>query len=286
MSKILVTGGAGFVGTNLIIELYKLGHEIVSIDNYSIGIKKNHQAGVNYIEGDVNDISELIQNDFDICFHLAGLSRIQPSFEDPEETFKANSQGTLKVLEWAKKNNTKVIYSGSSSKHHDPKISPYAMFKFLGEEICKLYRVSFNMNIEIVRFYNVYGPYEIIDGKWAALIGKWRGQIKEVKPLIIVGDGNQRRDFTHIIDIVDGLIKIAFSKVSQDDGWELGSGKNYSINEVFEMFKKVFDVKPKYIENQKGNYRETLRESNEAIDLLDWNPQDRLQDYIFSLKKE
>jgi len=285
MNKILVTGGAGFVGTNLIIELYKLGHEIVSIDNYSIGTKTNHQSCVNYIEGDINDISELIDNNFDICFHLAGLSRIQPSFEDPEITFKANTEGTLKVLNWARNNNTKVIYSGSSSKHHDPTISPYAMFKYLGEEICKLYRATFNMNIEIVRFYNVYGPYEIIDGKWAALIGKWRGQIKEGKPLTIVGDGNQRRDFTYIIDIVDGLIKIAFSKQTQDDAWELGSGKNYSVNEVFEMFQRKFDVLANYIENQKGNYKETLRESNQAIDLLGWKPEDRLQDYILNLKK-
>ena len=286
MSKILVTGGAGFVGTNLIIELIKLGHEIVSIDNYSIGTKTNHQTSVNYIEGDINDISKLIQNYFDICFHFAGLSRIQPSFENPKETFSVNTEGTLKVLEWAKKNNTKVIYSGSSSKHHDPTISPYAMFKYLGEEICKLYRITYEMNIEIVRFYNVYGPYEIIDGKWAALVGKWRGQIKEGKPLTIVGDGNQRRDFTHIIDIVDGLIKIAFSNQTQHDGWELGSGKNYSINEVFEMFQRKFDVLANYVENQKGNYKETLRESNRAIDLLGWNPEDRLQDYILNLKND
>lgn len=286
MSKVLVTGGAGFVGTNLIIELVKLGHEIVSIDNYSIGTKTNHQAGVNYIEGDINNIENLINNDFEYCFHLAGLSRIQPSFKDPESTFKANTEGTLKVLNWARNNNTKVIYSGSSSKHHKPTISPYAMFKYLGEEICKLYRITYGMNIEIVRFYNVYGPYEIIDGKWAALIGKWRGQIKEGKPLTIVGDGNQRRDFTHIIDIVDGLIKIAFSNETQSDAWELGSGKNYSINEVFEMFSQKFDLRAQYIENQKGNYKETLRESNHAIDLLGWNPQDRLKTYISNLKND
>ena len=286
MSKILVTGGAGFVGTNLIIELLKSEHYIVSIDDYSIGTKLNHQKGAKYINGDINQIEELIDNDFDYCFHLAGLSRIQPSFEDPENTFKVNTQGTLKVLEWAKKNYTKVIYSGSSSKHHDPKISPYAMFKYLGEEICRLYRVSFNMNIEIVRFYNVYGPYEIIDGKWAALIGKWRGQINEGKPLTIVGDGNQRRDFTHVIDIVDGLIKIANSNETQSDAWELGSGKNYSINEVFEMFSQKFDVRAQYIENQKGNYKETLRESNSAIDLLGWNPKDRLKTYIINLNND
>jgi UDP-glucose 4-epimerase len=284
MSKILVTGGAGFVGTNLIIELLKLNHVIVSIDDYSIGSKENHQLGVKYIEGDINDIENLINNDFDYCFHLAGLSRIQPSFENPEVTFKSNTQGTLKVLQWSKTNNSKVIYSGSSSKHHDPTISPYAMFKYLGEEISKLYRITYGMNIEIVRFYNVYGPYEIIDGKWAALIGKWRGQIKEGKPLTIVGDGNQRRDFTHIIDIIDGLIKIAFSEQTQDDAWELGSGKNYSINDVFEIFQKAFDVKPEFVLNQKGNYKETLRESNEAINLLGWNPQDRLQDYILNLE--
>lgn len=286
MSKILVTGGAGFVGTNLVIELLRLGHDVVSIDDYSIGSEENHQKGAKYINGDINQIEELIKNEFDCCFHLAGLSRIQPSFEDPKETFRVNTEGTLKVLEWARKSNTKVIYSGSSSKHHDPKISPYAMFKYLGEEICKLYRVTYNMNIEIVRFYNVYGPYEIIDGKWAALIGKWRGQIKEGKPLTIVGDGNQRRDFTHIIDIVDGLIKIAFSNETQSDAWELGSGKNYSINEVFEMFSQKFDVKSQYIKNQKGNYKETLRESNFAIDLLGWNPQDRLTTYILNLKND
>lgn len=286
MSKILVTGGAGFVGTNLIIELLKLDHTVVSIDDYSIGTRQNHQKAANYINGDINHIDDLIENDFDFCFHLAGLSRIQPSFDNPENTFKVNTEGTLKVLQWAKKNNTKVIYSGSSSKHHDPKISPYAMFKYLGEEICKLYRVTFNMNVEIVRFYNVYGPFEITEGKWAALIGKWRGQLKEGNPLTIVGDGNQRRDFTHIIDIVDGLIKIAFSKKSQDDAWELGSGKNYSINEVFEMFKGKFDISVNYIENQNGNYKETLRESNKALELLGWEPHDRLKDYILSLDND
>lgn len=286
MSKILVTGGAGFVGTNLIIGLLKLNHNVVSLDDYSIGSKENHQKEAKYIDGDINKIEELIENSFDFCFHLAGLSRIQPSFEDPKETFRVNTEGTLNVIEWAKKNNTKVIYSGSSSKHHDPSISPYAMFKYLGEEICKLYRVTYNMNIEIVRFYNVYGPYEIIDGNWAALIGKWRGQIKKGKPLTIVGDGNQKRDFTHIIDIVDGLIKIAFADESQLDAWELGSGKNYSINEVFEMFRQKFDVTAKYIENQKGNYKETLRESNNALDLLSWEPQDRLKNYILNLEND
>lgn len=282
--KILVTGGAGFVGTNLIIELINQKHHIVSIDNYSIGKKENHIEGVNYIEGDVNSINELCDGDFDICFHLAGLSRIQPSFLNPKETFKSNTEGVLNVLNWAKDNDVKVIYSGSSSKHHDPFISPYATFKYLGEELCKLYKKTFNLKVEIVRFYNVYGPYEIIEGDWAALIGKWRGQIKKNQPLTIVGDGNQRRDFTHVTDIVDGLIKIASSSETSIEGWELGTGKNFSINEVFELFKSRYNnIRKNYIPDQNGNYRVTLRENNEALKKLNWKPEDRLSEYIKKL---
>ena len=283
MSKIIVTGGAGFIGTNLIIELLKLNHTIVSLDNYSIGTKDNHVKGVQYIIGDVCEIENLLENDFDYCFHLAGLSRIKPSFDFPEETFSSNTKGVLKVLEWAKNSKTKIIYSGSSSKHHNPLISPYATFKFLGEEICKLYRNAFNSNIEIVRFYNVYGPYEIIEGDWAALIGKWRGQVKNGKSLTIVGDGCQRRDFTHVNDIVDGLIKIAFNEYSNEDAWELGTGINYSINEVFELFKSKFKIKAEHVVNQNGNYQETLRETDDALTKLGWSPKDRLKDYIQNL---
>ena len=283
MSKIIVTGGAGFIGTNLIIKLLKLNHTIVSVDNYSIGTKDNHVKGVKYINGDVCEIENLLENDFDYCFHLAGLSRIQPSFDFPEETFSSNTKGVLKVLDWAKNSKTKIIYSGSSSKHHNPLISPYATFKFLGEEICKLYRNAFNSNIEIVRFYNVYGPHEIIEGDWAALIGKWRGQVKNGKPLTIVGDGCQRRDFTHVDDIVDGLIKIAFNEYSNEDAWELGTGINYSINEVFELFKSKFKIKAEHVVNQNGNYQETLRETDDALIKLGWSPKDRLKDYIQNL---
>ena len=259
MSKILVTGGAGFVGTNIIIALLKENHEIVSLDNYLIGSRENQQNGVKYIDGDVNEIQNLIPNDFDYCFHLAGLSRIQPSFKDPKQTFKSNTEGVLNVLEWARINNTKVIYSGSSSKHHNPHLSPYALFKFLGEEICKTYKRNFNLNVEIVRFYNVYGPYEIKYGKWAAVIGLWRGLAESGQKIPIVGDGEQRRDFTHIDDIVDGLIKVCFSTESEEDAWELGSGKNYSLNEVFDFFNKKFNVEKYYIDQQNGNYRESLR---------------------------
>jgi len=280
--KILVTGGAGFVGTNLIISLKQKGHTLVSIDNYSIGQKSNHVEGVTYLDMDANEIGS-IPNDFDLIYHLAGLSRIQPSFLNPTETFIANTSSTNAILEFARARGTKVVYSGSSSKHHNPYQSPYALYKYLGEEICRMYKKTYDFPIEIVRFYNVYGPFEITDGDWAAVIGLWRNLVAQGLPITIVGDGNQRRDFTHIDDIVDGLIKIGFSTKTTEDAWELGSGKNYSLNEVYDLFKEKFGVEKVYIPDQKGNYRITLRENNEAIDKLDWSPKDRLPKYIMSL---
>ena len=280
--KILVTGGAGFVGTNLLKKLKKdKNNELYSIDNYCIGKKENHIEGVHYIDDDAQNVFKY-EKKYDIIYHLAALSRIQPSFEDPELTYKYNTSSTIKILELAKNNDSKVIYSGSSSRHHNPTISPYAMTKYLGEKLCELYRKSFNLNTHIVRFYNVYGPYEIIEGDWAAVIGKWRNQINEGKPLTIVGDGEQRRDFTHIYDIVDGLIKISNTS-SKNYEWELGSKKNYSINEVFKMFELKFGCKPHYVRDQKGNYRETLRENDIAVTELNWSPKYNLEDYISNL---
>ena len=280
--KILITGGAGFVGTNLIISLKQKGHTLVSIDNYSIGQKSNHVEGVTYLDMDANEIGS-IPNDFDLIYHLAGLSRIQPSFLNPTETFIANTSSTNAILEFARARGTKVVYSGSSSKHHNPYQSPYALYKYLGEEICKMYKKTYDFPIEIVRFYNVYGPFEITDGDWAAVIGLWRNLVAQGLPITIVGDGNQRRDFTHIDDIVDGLIKIGFSEAHAEDAWELGSGKNYSLNEVYQMFYDRFGVSSVNIPDQHGNYRETLRENNKALEQLGWQPKDRLENYIKNL---
>lgn len=280
--KILVTGGAGFIGTNLIINLLKEGHEVTSIDNYDSGFKSNHQKGCKYLEKDIKDIFD-IKERFDLIFHLAGLSRIQPSFKNPLSTFFANSQGTQYVCEFARNIDAKIVYSGSSSRWHNPYISPYACYKHIGEEICKMYRESFNLKIEIARFYNVYGPYEIIDGDWAAVIGIWRGQIRDGKKITIIGDGNQRRDFTHVDDIIDGLYKIGLGNETHHDAWELGTGMNYSINEVYNLFKERFNVDCIFLENQPGNYRETLRENDDSLQRLNWKPKDRLSEYIKSL---
>ncbi len=282
MKKVLVTGGVGFIGSNLIKELNRLDFEIVSLDNYSTGSINNQIENVKYINDDITNIYK-IDNDFDFCFHLAAQSRVQPSFDDPEESLRVNVLGTSKVLEWSRKNNTKIIYAGSSSKHHNPSDSPYAMYKYLGEETCKLYKSSFNLNVEIARFYNVFGPGENIDEIYGNVIGIWKAKVIKGEPLPIVGDGEQKRDFIHVLDIVDGLIKIAFSDLNHNDAWELGTGINYSINTLFDYFKERFDVKSIHIPDQPGNYRMTLRENDDSIKLLNWTPKDRLKDHIKNL---
>jgi UDP-glucose 4-epimerase len=285
MSKILVTGGVGFIGTNLIKKLINEGHNVHSLDNYEVGLKSNEQSGCVYHDNDITNIN-LLDKNFDLIFHLAALSRIQPSFNNPEETFRVNTIGTQKVCEFARLTGAKIVYSGSSSRWHNPYQSPYAASKHMGEEVCKMYKKTYGMDIEIVRFYNVYGPGEIVDGDWAAVIGKWRRQVRDNEPITIVGDGEQRRDFTYIDDIIDGLWKIGMKEIKHKDAWELGTGQNYSINEVYEMFKNKFNAKCIYIENQPGNYRETLRENDSALDLLGWKPQDKLLYYINKLEKD
>ena len=283
MKNVLITGGVGFIGTNLAKELAKQKYSVMSLDNYSFGSKENEVTGVKYFNYDIEDIDKITES-VDVCFHLCAMARVQPSFEDPMEYFRVNVQGTTKVMEWAKTNNVKVVYAGSSSKHFDPSDSPYAMYKYLGEEVCKLYKKSYNVNVEIARFYNVYGPGEVMHEKFGNVIGIWKSKVNKGEPLPIVGDGNQRRDFTHVFDIVDGLIKIATSNNKHDDAWELGTGNNYSINELFEMFNKKYNVKSVNIPDQPGNYKKTLRENDDLLELLDWQPQDRLRDYIKSLK--
>tara|TARA_A100001015_G_scaffold245966_1_gene282148 strand:+ start:4493 stop:5353 length:861 start_codon:yes stop_codon:yes gene_type:complete len=280
--NILITGGVGFIGSNLAERLEKDGHNVISIDNYSFGKKENEHKNVKYINDDLENIHR-INESIDICYHLAAKARVQPSFADTVDYFRVNAKGTMEVMEWAKKNNVKVVYAGSSSKHFSPEDSPYAMYKYLGEQVIKLYKKSFNVKAEIARFYNVYGPRENRDEKFGNVIGIWTAKAMKGKALPIVGDGMQRRDFTHVHDIVDGLIKIGFSNISEEDGWELGTGNNYSVNELFEMFKLRFNAEASFIPDQPGNYKKTLRKNDKLLELLDWKPSDKLAEHIKNL---
>jgi len=278
--KILITGGAGFIGSNLVKYLLKKDHIVHSLDNYSTGNIKI--KGCKYFEGDIEEIDNIHQ-DYNLIYHLAAQSRVQPSFKNPSQTFRVNVKGTEAVCKFALNIGAKVVYAGSSSKHHNPSTSPYAMYKYLGEGICKLYKESFNLEVEICRFYNVYGPGETLDEINGNVIGIWRSKINRKVNIEIVGDGEQRRDFTHVEDIVDGLYKVGTKGIEHHDAWELGTGVNYSINELGKMFQDRFNCKISYLRDQPGNYRVTLCESEDAIEILDWKPQDRLLNYIKTL---
>lgn len=295
--RALVTGGSGFIGTNLIKRLSNNNHVeyreniVVSIDNYSTGLEKNDIdcPGIEYHFVDITEhtnYSFLIQ-DCDVIFHLAALPRIQPSFETPTESFKSNVLGTINILEWARKNgNIPVVYAGSSSANGDKYANPYTFTKWQGEKLCKMYSYIYEVPTAICRFYNVYGPHQLTEGEYCTLIGIFETLYKEGKPLTITGDGEQRRDFTHVEDIVDGLMRVSEHNTFMGQEFEFGRGKNYSVWDIAEAFGKGHRIK--YIDGRPGEMRETLCTDTTAYDLLDWEPTKDVIDFIkenYSLMK-
>jgi UDP-glucose 4-epimerase len=288
--KALVTGGAGFVGTNLIKRLLKDGHEVVSVDNYSTGKKESHQEGCLYHDYDLSSQHTLgiyvdhgsypswREVEYDVIYHMAALARIQPSLENPHKTLFNNFVSTLNILEYARKNNIKVVYAGSSSVHHGLYESPYAWSKFSGEDLCKLYSNVYNTDTAICRFYNVYGSHQIEDGTYSTLMGIFERQYRNDEPLTITGDGEQRRDFTHVDDIVDGIVRASQEYFKECEIFELGRGINFSINEIADMFGK--DYSKEYIEQRPGEYDITLADYSHAQELLNWKPKRNIEDYI------
>jgi UDP-glucose 4-epimerase len=272
--KVLVTGGAGFVGTNLIKRLLSDGHKVVSIDNYYTGKKENHQEGCKYLNHDLRNLTEFM--DVDVVFHLAAIARIQPSFKLPKEYFTTNANATLNLVDWCANNNVPIIYAGSSSKHSGRFKNPYTFSKDVGEDIITLYQEHYNLKSSITRFYNVYGPHHLKEGGYCTVIGKWEKAIEDGYPLTIYGDGTKRRDFTHIEDIVDALVKIMEQEAYGYD-FELGRGKNYSIKDIADMF-EYGDVV--YEDNKPGEALVTLCEDTLASEVLGWKPIRDIDDYI------
>ena len=279
--RALVTGGVGFVGTNLIKRLLSDNHEVISIDNYSTGFKYNEQGNCTYISGDVRDLEfwgrRLEKMDMipDVIFHLAALARIQPSIKDPKPALDVNFNGTLNILEYTRKHNIQVVYAGSSSVHHGLYGSPYAWSKYGGEELCKLYSEVYDLNTSICRFYNVYGSHHIRTGTYATVLGIFEHQYLNNEPLTVTGDGEQRRDFTHVDDIVDGIVRCSKDKF-KGDIFELGSGKNYSINEIADMF----NHRKTYISARPGEYDRTLCDYSKAEKEMGYKPIRNIKTYI------
>jgi len=283
--NILVTGGAGFIGTNLIKELVKDGlHNVVSIDNYSTGKEENEQEGCVYHNVDIRDAVDFdfFMDSPDVIYHLAALPRIQPSFEFPALTMEIGMLGTMNILEWARNKECKVIYAGSSSVHSGHYSNPYTFSKVMGDELCMAYKQMFGVDTKICRFYNVYGPHQLTEGEYCTVIGVFEKQYKEGVDLTITGDGFQRRDFTHIDDIVEGLILTSESEEFDLDIVELGRGHNHSINELAEMF----GCGHTYIPERPGEAKITLCDTSEALIKIGYKPKVNIEDYVKDIINE
>tara|TARA_Y100001938_G_scaffold50423_1_gene70391 strand:+ start:330 stop:1178 length:849 start_codon:yes stop_codon:yes gene_type:complete len=280
--NILVTGGAGFVGTNLIKRLLKDGNNVVSIDNYSTGKEENHQEGCQYVKADIRDIVnyDTFMDNPDVIYHLAALPRIQPSFKYPALTLEVGIMATMSILEWAREKKCKVVYAGSSSVHSGKYKNPYTFSKVMGDELCMMYKKIYDVDVSVCRFYNVYGPYQLTEGDYCTVIGIFEKQYENKEELTITGDGEQRRDFTHVDDIVEGLLQTSNCKTSYDF-IELGRGKNHSINELA----KMFDWGYTYIDERPGEARETLCDISDAKEKIGYEPKVNLEDYISEIKK-
>lgn len=284
MKNVLVTGGAGFVGSNLIKGLIQ-DHpniSITSLDNYFTGKTENHVNGVEYLKGNTWEADLIFKDrEFDTVFHFGEYSRIVQSFRDIDFVHRSILSGTPVILELCRKWGAKLIYSASSSKFgnegKDENLSPYSWMKSKMVELIKNYGKWYELEYEICYFFNVYGPGQITKGDYATVIGIFERQWKEGQNCTVVSPGTQTRDFTHVSDIVSGLIKAA--QMSENHEWHLRSGINVSIIDVAEMFGEW-----ELIPERRGE-RFTSEEFPSDTEMkLNWKPQYKLNNWINFVK--
>jgi UDP-glucose 4-epimerase len=292
---VAVIGGAGFIGSNLVDELLTQGFEVTVLDNLSEGKLDNIErwrghAKLDFIRGDIRD-REMVRrvcDHKDWVFHLAAMSRIQPSITDPHLAFDENIMGTVNVLEGCRLGGVKrFIYSASSSVCGDngsaivesgkptpedcpPDYkSPYALTKHFGETAAELYRKLYGLSTVSLRYFNVYGPRHLETGSYATVVAIFRKQLRDGQPLTVVGDGTQRRDFTFVGDVVRANM-LAAMNYQTNGTFNIGTGQNYSINEVAELVAPGHPITN--LPERLGEYRATLADNTRARTELGWKP--------------
>ncbi len=281
MSKlVLVTGGAGFIGSNLCKRLAADGHKVISLDNYFTGTKDAHIKGVEYREGHTKDIELHVPETPDLVFHLGEYSRVEKSLTEPELVWDLNKAGTFGVLEFCRRKKIKLMYAGSSTKFGDGGLgrdqSPYAWAKATNTELVQNYGSWYGMPYAITYFYNVYGPGERA-GSFGTVIEIFKQKKLKGEPLFINAPGTQKRNFTHVDDIIEGLILVG--EKGEGDNFGLGSAKAYSILEVAQMFGGQIVMGPEVPGNRMGGECDTTK-----TELLGWRPKHTLTDYISSMQ--
>ncbi len=294
--KVVVTGGAGFIGSNVVDALVALGYDVHIIDNLSGGKKENINSQATLHEVSITDLKAIkpIVAGAHYVFHLAALPRVQYSIEQPVETHDVNVNGTMNVLIASKEGGVKkVVYSASSSAYGDQPIlplvetmpampkSPYGLHKYVGEEYCKVWSEVYGLKTVSLRYFNVYGPRQSAEGSYPLVIAKFLAQRSEDKPMTITGKGDQTRDFTHVSDVVNANILAAEGeKVGKGEVINIGTGKNYTIKQIAEIIGGPIDYIPARLEP-----KNTRANNEKARTLLGWEPKTSLEQGIAELKK-
>jgi len=288
---IVVTGGAGFIGSHLCERLAKGGHKVISVDNYFTGSQDNHVAGVEYREGHTKDIEKLVPETPDVIYHLGEYSRVAKSIEEPEQVWDLNMMGTFAVLEYwrkRKESGTKLVYAGSSTKMATPRpegtagrdLSPYTWSKASNTELVHNYGHWFGLPYAVAYFYNVYGPRERA-GEYGTVIEIFRQKLIAGEPLTVRSPGTQSRIYTSVDDTVEGLVLVG--EKGEQDEYSIAAQESYPILEVAEMFGGQIEMLPA---------RSTSRPSADVdtdtakLQALGWQQKHQLKDYIEEIKKQ
>jgi len=278
---ILVTGGAGFIGSHLCARLVKDGHRVISLDNYFTGSHDNHVAGIDYREGHTKDIEKHISETPDLIYHLGEYSRVEKSLEEPALVWDLNKAGTFGVLEFCRKHRSKLIYAGSSTKFGDGGLgrmqSPYAWTKASNTELVQNYGAWYGLTYAITYFYNVYGSNERA-GAYGTVIEIFRQKHQTGEPLTVNAPGTQKRNFTHVDDIIDGLMLVGAD--GEGDNFGIGDEQTYSILEVAQMFGGGIIMKPATQGNRMTSDIDTSKTRS-----LGWTPKKKLADYIAEVRR-
>lgn len=269
--NVLVTGGAGFIGSNLIARLLDLSHSVVSIDNYISGIQENHHANAEYVAMCVSGINQL-NFDADVVFHLGEYSRVEQSDVEPWKCLQNTYRTLPAVLEYCVKRKAKLIYSGSSTKFSET-TNPYIAAKKLNTHLVRTICEQYGCDYAITYFYNVYGINEICEGKYATVVAKFIKAKQEGKSVRITGTGEQKRNFTHVNDIVDGLLLVADK--GHGDHYGIGSNESYSILKLAQ----IVGVDYEFVEDKPSNRKNCDLITHKTLQ-LGWFPTRSLQNYI------
>ena len=296
--KCLVTGGAGFIGSNLVDKLIDNGHDVVIVDDMSTGKKENINPKADIYCVDISDVDEdwdEIFDGVDVVFHTAAKARVQPSIENPVEFNNVNVDGLLNMLDCSRKYGVKrFIYSSSSSVYGNVKnlptsekqelnpLSPYALQKLMGEQYCKLFSELYNLETVCLRYFNVYGERQLLEGAYCLVMGKFAQQKLNGEPMTIRGDGEQRRDFTYVGDVVDANIRcMDYPLELNGEVFNIGNGDNRSVNQIANLIGgERINVKP-VIEP-----KETLADNSKAKRMLGWKTTTKIEDWIVKYKED